>query len=191
MASSPDGIRLYEDCQGGLFASIVIANDVVNLHRYVEDCGPPLFGDPVEREDDYFFMATVNGSIDTLRVLAEIYQSDHRQKEPLRSRLKRRNIRLLNLACANPQFKTAEYLMNCGPPLGEMSNERGYANAPLPAVLAASRFIKEAPAWRSAPAVSQGTIEDFLYSLLDRGASVQATNEQLPSTQRPTVLIMI
>lgn len=135
-----------------------------------------------------FFKATVNGTTDTLRVLAEIYQSDHRQTEPLRSRLERQNIRLLNLACANAQFKTAEYLMNCGPPLGKMFNERGYADAPLTATLAALKLIKEAPARRDAPAVSQGTIEDFVCSLLDRGASVRATNEQLLSTQRPTVL---
>lgn len=187
MASSPAGIRLYED-DGGLLASIVIANDVANLHRYFEDFGPPVFGEPAECEDDYFFMATVNGSTDTLRVLAEIYQSDLRQKEPLRSRLERQNIRLLNLACANAQFKTAEYLMNCGPPLGEMFHERGYADAPLTAALAALNLVKEAPARRNAPAASQETIEEFVCSLLDRGASVRATNDQLPSTQRPTVL---
>ncbi|KAJ5647671.1 hypothetical protein N7490_004043 [Penicillium lividum] len=68
MASSPDGIRLYEHDQEGLLASIVIANDVANLHRYVEDCGPPSFCEPGERRDDYFFMATVNGSTDTLLI---------------------------------------------------------------------------------------------------------------------------
>ena len=65
-----------------------------------------------------------------------------------------------------------------------MFNERGYADAPLTAALAALELIKEAPARRDAPAVSQGTIEDFVCSLLDRGASVRATNEQLS----PTVL---
>ncbi|KAJ5726158.1 uncharacterized protein N7483_007515 [Penicillium malachiteum] len=154
MASSPDGIRLYEDDQEGLLASIVMANDIVNLHCYVQDCGPPLFCEPPEREDDYFFMATVNGSTDTLRVLPEIYQSDPRQKEPLRSRLERRNIRLLNLA----------------------------------SVLDALKFIEEAPIQRHVSAVSQETIEDFVCSLLDRGASVRATNEHLSPTQRPTVL---
>lgn len=78
--------------------------------------------------------------------------------------------------------------MNCGPPLGEMFNERGYADAPLTAALDALKFIKEAPARTNAPAISQGTIKDFVCSLLDRGASVRATNEQLPSTQRRMVL---
>ena len=92
MASSPDGIRLYEDDQGGLFATIVIANDVANLYRYIVDCGPPLFSEHAECDYDYFFMAIVNGCTDTLRVLAEIYQSDHCEKKPLRSRLERQNI---------------------------------------------------------------------------------------------------
>ncbi|KAJ5760224.1 hypothetical protein N7520_007380 [Penicillium odoratum] len=88
-------------------------------------------------------MATFNGSTDTLCALVEIYQCDQRQKEPLGSRLERQNIRLLDLACANAQFKTAGYLMNCGPSLGEIFNERGYAEAPLTAALAALYLIKE------------------------------------------------
>jgi hypothetical protein len=54
MASSPDRIRVYKDDQGGLSASIVIANDVANLYRYVKDYSPPLFGEPAECEDDIF-----------------------------------------------------------------------------------------------------------------------------------------
>lgn len=78
--------------------------------------------------------------------------------------------------------------MNCSPPLGEMFNERGYAVAPLTAALDGLVFIRDAFDWQIAPGVSQETIEDFVYSLLDRGASVRATDEQLPSTEQSTML---
>ncbi|KAJ5106293.1 hypothetical protein N7456_002968 [Penicillium angulare] len=144
------------------------------MHRYVEYCGLLRFGETSRYEDYYFLTATKYGKTDALRALTEIHESHPSQtrNEPLLSRMERANYRLLNEACANAQFETAEYLMNCGPPLGELFNERGYADAPLVSVLAALKFVKSPPRGRI---VTQSNIEieQFVYSLLDRGASVR------------------
>ncbi|KAJ5946382.1 hypothetical protein N7454_003221 [Penicillium verhagenii] len=157
------------------------------MHRDVQDCGLPKFGETTPSGDDYFLTATKHGKIDALRALAEIYESDPNQNEPLLSRMERANYRLLNKACANAQFETAEYLMNCGPPLGELFDERGYADAPLLSALAALKFVRSLPRGRI---ITQSNIdiEKFVYSLLDRGASVRGIDEQSQSTGQPTVL---
>ena len=187
MISLPDGIRLYEDSNQSLFSSMVMQNDAVNMRRYVEECGPPVFGETTPSGDDYFLTATKHGKTDALRALAEIYESDPNQIEPLLSRTKRAKYRLLNEACANAQFETAQYLMNCGPPLGELFDERGYTGAPLVSALAALKFVRSPPRGRITTQ-SNSDVEKFVYSLLDRGASVRGIDEKSQSTGQPTVL---
>ncbi|KAJ6180003.1 hypothetical protein N7519_010464 [Penicillium mononematosum] len=110
--SASDGSPMYDDGWCRLVQSIIAANDVSNLHRYTEVYGKSFFGPGAEVHEwnhdewDPFHLAAENGSVDALHVLAEIYQFDPSQTEPLEARLRRKNIELLNIACLYVRFET-------------------------------------------------------------------------------------
>lgn len=130
MISSPDGIPVYDDGYSSLLTTIITANDVTNLHRYVEAHGPNFFGEHDIPRWDPFPIAAQSGSTDALRALVEIYLSDPNQTETLEERFERKRISLLNVACGYACFETAEYIMRHGPHLAKI-NELGISDGPL------------------------------------------------------------
>ncbi|KAJ5139641.1 hypothetical protein N7448_003049 [Penicillium atrosanguineum] len=196
MISASDGSALYDDGWRSLVGTIIAANDVTNLYRYAEVHGTCFFGPGAEVHEwnpdewDPFLLAAEKGNIDVLRTLAEIFQSDLSQMEPLEARFRRKNIHLLSVACLYARFETAEYLPSCGPPLGGKLNDQESTDPPLLYAVAALGFTKE----RLGRDVEKSEIENFVYRLLDRGASVRQANryanEDQPDQQSsPKVLL--
>jgi hypothetical protein len=115
MISALDGSALYDDGWSSLVKFLIAVNDVANLYRYVESRGTHFFGPTVEVHEwdpyqwDPFQMAAKNGSIDALRALMEIYQSDNSQTESIEARLRLKKIRLLNVACFYGRFEMADF----------------------------------------------------------------------------------
>ncbi|KAJ5215842.1 uncharacterized protein N7498_002249 [Penicillium cinerascens] len=176
--SASDGSAMYDDGCGSLVKSIIEADDVANLHRYAKVRGTRFFSPGAEVHDwnpdewDPFLLAAENGNIDALRALAEIYQSDPSQTEPLEARLRRKNIHLLSVACLYARFEAAEYLLSCGPPLGGKLNDQEFTNSPLLSSVAALGFTRG----KLGRDIEKSDIENFVYRLLGRGASVCQPN---------------
>jgi hypothetical protein len=82
---------MYDNGWYDLVQTIIHANDVANLHRYTKVHGTRFFGpraDEVLEWNPYawdpFRLAAETGSIDALRALAEIYQSDPVKRSQLK-----------------------------------------------------------------------------------------------------------
>ncbi|KAJ5213624.1 ankyrin [Penicillium cf. viridicatum] len=112
-----------------------------HLHRYAEVHSTGVFGPGTEVHEwnpdewDPFHLAAEKGSIDALRLLAQI--------EPLEARLRRKNIKLLNIAYLYARFETAEYLLSCSPPLRENLDDQESTESPLLSAVGALGFTKK------------------------------------------------
>ncbi|OQE25876.1 hypothetical protein PENFLA_c008G05714 [Penicillium flavigenum] len=75
----------------------------------------------------------------------------------------------------------AEYLLSCGPPLGGKLNGQESTESTLLSAVAALGFTKK----RLGRNVNKSEIENFVYRLLDRGASVQQANRYRVNENQP------
>ncbi|CAI7610632.1 unnamed protein product [Penicillium glandicola] len=184
---SADGSALYEDGWSSLVKFLIAVNDVANLHLYVEAHGTHFFGPTVEVHEwdpyqwDSFEMAAKNGSIDTLRALVEIYESDTSQTELIEARLRSKKIRLLNVACFYARFEMADFLLSCGPPLGAQLNDQDSTDSPLLSAVKALGARYNCGGGE----VDNTEIENFVYRLLDGGASVPQANSYYANNDQP------
>ncbi|KAJ5761805.1 uncharacterized protein N7511_005187 [Penicillium nucicola] len=187
MISALDGSALYEDGWSSLVRYLIAVNDVANLHRYVKAHGTRFFGPTVVVHEfdpdrwDPFEIAAKKGSIDALRALQEIYQSDTSQTESIEARLRRKKIELLNIACFYARFDMADFLLSCGPPLGAQLNDHDSTGSPLLSAIEALGTGGN----RRGSEVDNTEIEVFVYRLLDRGASVPQANSYCSNNDRP------
>ncbi|RAK77744.1 uncharacterized protein BO72DRAFT_477043 [Aspergillus fijiensis CBS 313.89] len=177
---------------------IIRQNDVLGLLRYYEQAkerGEDIFSRVQVSLYGYyplppFYSAAYHGSLDTLRALIDIYQSDatHSQ-QPLEKYLQRLDFRMLNLACGNADLKMTRFLLDHQPPLGAWRDRDAKGAAPL--ICAAQAFPGNVEALKrkmkeTSPAMIREKLREhharygeFIEFCLAGGASVREADQYM------------
>ncbi|RAL12807.1 ankyrin repeat domain-containing protein [Aspergillus homomorphus CBS 101889] len=177
---------------------IIKQNDVPLLLRYnqqAKEDGEDIFSRVKVSLYGYyplppFYSAANHGSLDTLRALIDLYQSDptHSQ-QPLEKYLQRLDFRILNLACGNADRKMTQFLLDHQPPLGAWRDRDAKGATPL--ICAAQAFLGNVQALKrkmkeTSPAgireklrVHHARYGEFIEFCLASGASVRETDQYM------------
>ncbi|OJJ94894.1 hypothetical protein ASPACDRAFT_1860582 [Aspergillus aculeatus ATCC 16872] len=177
---------------------IIKRNDTLGLLRYSEEAK--------ERGEDFFSRVKVSlfgyypfppfysaadyGSLNALRALVNLYQSDptHSQ-QPLEKYLQRLDFRMLNLACGNADRKMTRFLLDHQPPLGAWRDRDAKGATPL--VCAAQAFPGNVEALKrkmkeTSPAMIREKLREhharygeFIEFCLASGASVREADQYM------------
>ncbi|RAO73599.1 uncharacterized protein BHQ10_009611 [Talaromyces amestolkiae] len=173
-----NGEPLYLDEYNGLLREIIERNDVPTLKCYIRQ----IAGNVPQRDgtiqDDPLWVAAAYGSIDALRVLLDLYETDSAQNQVLG--VDTRGFWMLDTACEYGQLETARFLLDRDYPLGAAYTER--PNGEL-ALLSAGSSLVQAGSYEftkrnrhqhdnnSCLQDRVARSEELIRLLLDRGAS--------------------
>lgn len=178
------GTRLYENELGDLLFATIRYNDLPSLKQYLSVYSPRLdvedkvFNDPL-------CIAASQGRTEVLRVLIDYYKTNLTQVP-----LYQRKCSLLTAACGEAQIETARFIMDSQPALNSARIDQVYRDE---ALLATARSLGSLPfssRENETPADCYHWIinrtahgEELMCSLLDGGASAQATELPEDSSQ--------
>ncbi|PYI35430.1 ankyrin [Aspergillus indologenus CBS 114.80] len=177
---------------------IIKRNDTLGLLRYNErakERGDDIFSRVKVSLFGYyplppFYSAADYGSLDALRALINLYQSNpaHSQ-QPLEKYLQGLDFRMLNLACGNADRKMTRFLLDHQPPLGAWRDQDAKGATPLVCaaqafpgnVQALTRNMKETspPMIREKLREHHARYGEFIEFCLASGASVREADQYM------------
>ncbi|RAH75013.1 ankyrin [Aspergillus aculeatinus CBS 121060] len=176
---------------------VIKRNDTLGLLRYNEQAkerGEDIFSRVKVSLYGYyplppFYSAAYHGSLDTLRALIDIYQSDATHRQRLEEYLQGLDFRLLNLACGNADREMTRFMLDHQPPLGAWRDRDAKGVTPL--ICAAQAFPGDVEALKrkmkeTSPAMIREKLREhharygeFIEFCLASGASVLEADQYM------------
>ncbi|KAE8553312.1 hypothetical protein EYB25_004694 [Talaromyces marneffei] len=153
---------------------IIESNDVAALHSYIKKYPDRVFIPTEMIVDSPFCNATADETLDVLRVLLDLVDTNGEQIRPVRPD----DYSLLDIACGAAQLNTVKFLLDRSPPLGARYVSDSHGGH---ALLSAASSLRCDLSYKADLGPDGQKIwlrdetarsEEIIYMLLDRGASI-------------------